>query len=85
MTHYLKAIVALIGGASAWGLTAASDNVITMAEWFGLAGALATALGVLAVPNGPAEDPVDPEAGNSEILFLIIGLLLGALLYAVFR
>jgi hypothetical protein len=77
MTHYLKAIVALIGGVSAWGLTAASDNAITMAEWFGLVGALATALGVLTVPNSPVDADAPPDEGGwSEIALIVLGFVL---------
>lgn len=54
MNHYMKAIVAVLGGISAWGITAAVDNSISLVELFGLLGALATALGVYAVPNKPA-------------------------------
>lgn len=55
MKQYVKAIIAVLGGVSAWGITAAADNSITAVEVYGLLGALATALGVWAFPNGEIE------------------------------
>jgi hypothetical protein len=40
-----KAIIALLGGVSAWGVTASPDGIQNQ-EWYGLAGVVATALGV---------------------------------------
>lgn len=54
MQQYLKAIIAFLGGISAWGITAATDNSITLSEWWGLPAVVATALVVLAVPNKSA-------------------------------
>lgn len=56
VSRYWKAIVALLGGISAWGITAASDGAITAAEAFGLLGTLSVALGVYVVPNSPTVD-----------------------------
>lgn len=53
MRAYVKTVIALLGGVSAWGITAAADNNITLVELFGLCGALGTALGVYALPNRP--------------------------------
>lgn len=65
MSRYMKTIIAVLGGISAWGMTAAADNAITAVELFGLLGALATALGVYAIPNTPPKgEPRD--AGTSE-------------------
>lgn len=65
MTRYVKAIIALLGGISAWGITAVSDGTsISAAEMFGLLGVFATSLGVYAFPN--QEDPLD-EAGHADI------------------
>lgn len=55
MQAYVKAIIAILGGVSAWGITAAADNSITAVELYGLLGALATALGVYAFPNRESE------------------------------
>lgn len=87
MTRYLKAIAALIGGVSAWGLTAASDNAIQMAEWFGLVGVLATALAVLAVPNSQEEMVVEPapdDAGWTELALILLGVVLAIVLLLLF-
>lgn len=54
--RYTKAIVALLGGVSAWGITASTDNAIDLAEWFGLVGVLSTALAVYAFPNKETVD-----------------------------
>lgn len=51
MSRYLKALIAVLGGVSTWGITAASDNSISQVELFGLLGVLSTALGVYAFPN----------------------------------
>ena len=53
---YIKAIIAVLGGVSTWGITAASDNAITPVELFGLLGVLSTSLGVYAFPNTPEEE-----------------------------
>lgn len=50
MNNYIKTIVALLGTVGTWGITA-SDGGISSQEWFGLVVALATALGVYALPN----------------------------------
>lgn len=51
-----KAIIAILGGVSSWGMTAAVDDAITQVELFGLLGVIATALGVYFYPNAPAPD-----------------------------
>lgn len=53
MSAYAKAVAALLGAVSTWGVTAAPDG-IAGAEWFGLLGALAAVAAVYAVPNTPA-------------------------------
>jgi hypothetical protein len=88
-----KAIVATIGAVLTWGLTAhMPDGSIDRGEWWGLAVAVATALGVWAVPNGPAQvqvvnDPGDPvpveekpERGAVEPGSLALGVLIGVVL-----
>lgn len=61
MSRYIKSIVALLGGISSWGITAAADDAITQVEIYGLLGVLATVLGVYAFPNTPpAGEPADP-------------------------
>lgn len=62
MNQYLKAIAALLGGIAGWGITATTDGVISMTDWFGLVAVFATALGVFAVENAPAEaEPRDRQ------------------------
>lgn len=59
MKTIAKAIVALVGAVSVWGITAATDNpdtaadegAITTVEWFTLVGALGTAAAVYVIPN----------------------------------
>jgi hypothetical protein len=46
-----KAIASLLGGVAAWGVTASTDNAITLPEWFGLVGVLGTAFAVWVYPN----------------------------------
>lgn len=58
---YIKAIIAILGGISTWGITAASDNAITPVEIFGLLGVLSTALGVYAFPNAPMDEEGEGE------------------------
>lgn len=61
MSRYAKSIAAVIGAIATWGITAASDNSITLVEWFGLLGALATVVAVYSVPNQPPPgQPADP-------------------------
>lgn len=56
MSTIKKAIVGLVGAVLTWGLTAhLPDGSIDRAEWWGLAVAVATALGVYATPNGPQQ------------------------------
>ena len=50
---YMKAIVAILGSISTWGVTALVDGGVSGVEWFGLVGAVATALGVYGVKNIP--------------------------------
>lgn len=56
MSKYWKTILAVLGGVSAWGITAAADDSITQVELYGLLGVLATALAVYGVPNSPEVD-----------------------------
>lgn len=56
MNAYRKTIAAVIGSVLTWGLTAhMPDGSIDRGEWWGLAVAIATAVGVFAVPNGPTQ------------------------------
>lgn len=79
MTRYVKTIVAVLGGVSAWGITASADNAITQVELYGLLGVIATALGVYAFPNSPpAGEPADPEIserGMSEIGLVLLTVI----------
>lgn len=58
MKVYMKAVVALCGAVSTWGVTAAVDGHFDGVEWFGLVGAVGAALAVaMSPPNAvpPAE------------------------------
>jgi len=56
MTRAAKAIIAALLAISTWGVTAAVDGTFDAVEWFGLLGAVATAIGTYAVPNTPPAD-----------------------------
>ena len=67
MSRYVKALAALIGAVATWGITAAEDGIYTQVELWGAALALATALGVYALPNDrPADEPYDPDISERE-------------------
>lgn len=51
MKTVAKAIAALLGAVSVWGITAMEDSAVTGVEWFGLVAALGTVFAVWAVPN----------------------------------
>lgn len=54
--RYRKAVTALVAGSLTWGavVVASAPAHVTAAEWLGLAGVAATALGVAGVaPNDP--------------------------------
>lgn len=57
MTPYRKTISALVTGLLGWGavVVTSESSAITASEWLALGVALATAFGVYAVPNGPAQ------------------------------
>lgn len=62
MNNYVKTITALLGTVGTWGITA-SDGGISSQEWFGLVVALATAVGVYALPNtskAPVAENIEP-------------------------
>lgn len=67
MTRYAKAVAALLGTISTWGVTAIADEGINGIEWFGLLGALGTIAAVYGIPNTPpvgqASDPNMSEQG----------------------
>jgi hypothetical protein len=54
VSNYVKAISALLGAVSTWGITASADDAITQVELYGLLGAVATVLAVYAFPNKPS-------------------------------
>lgn len=66
MSRYVKTIAAVLGGVATWGITAASNGAIDLAEWFGLLGALGTALGVYAFPNTNPDGPADPNVSETD-------------------
>lgn len=83
MSRYVKTVIAILGGISAWGITAVSDgSSISPAEWFGLLGTLATGLGVYAFPNTPPDgEPSDPaisEQGHADstLILTICGVVI---------
>lgn len=86
---YTKALVAAVGALSTWGVVALEDESVRSVEWFGLLGALATAVGVYAVTNGEDVDPttstpeVSPDAGMSlPDALVVIAILLVLLVIA---
>lgn len=56
MRVYMKAIVALCGAVSTWGITAAVDGAFDPVEWFGLLGAVGAALAVASSPANAESD-----------------------------
>jgi len=61
MSRYAKAVLGALLAISTWGTTAAVDGSFDAVEWFGLLGAVATALGVYLAPNVPPPgEPADP-------------------------
>jgi hypothetical protein len=72
---YAKSLIALLGAVSTWGVTAVAENGIDGTEWFLLLGAVATALGVWAVPNvEETDDEGHADLGQVVVLALAIGL-----------
>lgn len=59
-----KAVSAMVTGVIGWGfvVVASTSASITAAEWLGLAVAVATGLGVYAVPNIPSSHDEDGDA-----------------------
>ena len=55
MSKYSKGIVAFLAAAATVAVAAISDNTITPAEWLGIVLAGLGAVGVVVVPNKPAE------------------------------
>lgn len=57
MTAYSKTFSALVTGLLGWGAVVVTSEAkpVTASEWLALGVALATALGVYAVPNGPTQ------------------------------
>ncbi len=57
MTKYAKALAAIVTAVIGWGFIVVSSSPahITASEWMGLAVAVATALGVYAIPNRPVD------------------------------
>lgn len=74
---YKKTIAALVGSVLTWGVVAQVDG-ITAAEWWGLAVAAATALGVYGTVNEPGPDDRG-QAWVGGLVTFIIGFLLGYL------
>ena len=65
ISHYRKTIVALLGGVLAWAQVAyVPDGHLDRGEYYGLAVALATALGVYGVSNRLSSTP--PETTDDQ-------------------
>lgn len=85
MSRYIKALAALLGAISTWGVTAAPDGVDSV-EWFGLLGVLGTGLLVLGSPPN-AESAEDFEGFDDEgrvstdgVVTIALGIVLAVLL-----
>ena len=68
MTRYAKALLGALLAVSTWGTTAAVDGTFDAVEWFGLLGAVATALGVYLAPNTPPSGQLpDPTVSEQHV------------------
>lgn len=68
MNRYAKAVLAALLAISTWGTTAAVDGSFDAVEWFGLLGAVATAVGVYVAPNQPPDgEPADPGISEQHV------------------
>lgn len=74
LAAYRKTIAALVGSIIGWGFTAQPGGIDGV-EWWGLALAAATALGVYQAPNEPLDDG---DEGQS-----VLGIVLAVLVIAV--
>lgn len=87
MTRYAKAITAIVGAVSTWAATYYPDD-LDVQKWLGLATALATVIGVFAIPNSPPPgEPADPnisERGASDVAMVVCALILAVALMIAF-
>jgi hypothetical protein len=82
---YRKTIAAIVGAVITWGATAQDDGIQAV-EWWGLAAALATVLGVYGVANEPAPDDGDGGQGTVDVVIkVLLVLILVVFLLALFR
>jgi len=82
VTLYAKAIAALLGAVSTWGVTAAADGAITLVECFGLVGAIGAVVAVFAATNRPATGRA--ERGLADLLLVLAVLALALVLVVAF-
>lgn len=68
MTRYSKALLGALLAISTWGTTAAVDGSFDSVEWFGLLGAIVTAISVYLAPNSPPSgEPADPTVSEQHV------------------
>lgn len=66
-SRHAKGLVALLGGLSAWGVTAGADGAYSQEELWGVLAVLAAALATWAIPNTPpAGQPADPYISETD-------------------
>lgn len=63
MSNYVKLMAAFLGAVGTWGYTASATNGISLQEYFGLLGVLATSLAVYSLPNTP-KTPTNQDPGG---------------------
>lgn len=61
----MKMVLAALGAVATWGITAGADEGYTDVEFYGLLGAIVTALSVYAFPNKPPAGEL-PDPAVSE-------------------
>lgn len=67
LSRYRKSAIAVVGAVATWGATASLDGTYSTPEWWGLAVAVCTALGVYGVRNvTPEDEPYDPTVSEAE-------------------
>lgn len=88
LSPYRKTLAAVIGAVVTWGTTAQVGG-FDSGEWWGLAAAIATAVGVYRAPNDPpAGEPADPdqsERGATDVTVALLGLAIGVTLGLLLR
>lgn len=80
ITNYLKAHVALVGAVGTWLVAALKDGQVSGQEWYGLALAVATGLGVAAVPNRKKRHAAKDAGAAEPLVLLAVVVLIFALI-----